>query len=180
MLLLVTQLCPTLRSHGLQLTRLLCPSLSPVVCSDSCPSSWWCYLTISFPSPFAFDLSQPQQHQFLCSVLCPRYSQWCSEWHKTSQEPVSFKVKDKLYHSHSTLKAMDPRIQSRHGWQDSSGEGVNFKPNRRLKRWRFLDWNAFGAEGHTITSRCPELMWKDPAKFPSPDWKFQDSAGTHE
>ena len=24
-----------------------CPSLSPRVCSDSCPLSWWCYLTIS-------------------------------------------------------------------------------------------------------------------------------------
>ena len=34
--------------HGLQQARLLCPSLSPGVCSDSCPLNWWCYLTISF------------------------------------------------------------------------------------------------------------------------------------
>ena len=27
--------------------RLLCPPLSPGVCSNSCPSSRWCYLTIS-------------------------------------------------------------------------------------------------------------------------------------
>ena len=27
--------------------RLPCPSLSPRVSSDSCPLSWWCYLTIS-------------------------------------------------------------------------------------------------------------------------------------
>ena len=33
--------------HGLQHTRLLCPSLFPRVCSDSCPLSWWCYPTIS-------------------------------------------------------------------------------------------------------------------------------------
>ena len=33
--------------HGLQYTRLPCPSLSPGVCSYSCPLSWWCYLTIS-------------------------------------------------------------------------------------------------------------------------------------
>ena len=26
-------------------TRLLCPPLSPRVCSDSCPFSWWCCLT---------------------------------------------------------------------------------------------------------------------------------------
>ena len=27
---------------------LLCPSLSLRVCSNSCPLSWWCYLTISY------------------------------------------------------------------------------------------------------------------------------------
>ena len=32
---------------GLQYTRLPCPSLSPGVCSSSCPLSRWCYLTIS-------------------------------------------------------------------------------------------------------------------------------------
>ena len=33
--------------HGLQHTRLPCPSLSPRVCSDSCPMSCWCHPTIS-------------------------------------------------------------------------------------------------------------------------------------
>ena len=33
--------------HGLQYTRLPCPSLSPGVCSNSCPLSQWCYQTIS-------------------------------------------------------------------------------------------------------------------------------------
>ena len=37
----------SLRPRGLQHTRLPCPSLSPGVCSDLCPLSWWCYLTIS-------------------------------------------------------------------------------------------------------------------------------------
>ena len=39
------------------------PSPSPGVCSDSCPLSWWCYITISSsaaPSLFAFSLSQHQ------------------------------------------------------------------------------------------------------------------------
>ena len=39
--------CPTLWLHELLLTMLLCPSLSSRVCSDSCPLSWWYYLTIS-------------------------------------------------------------------------------------------------------------------------------------
>ena len=36
----------SLQPHGLQHIRLLCPSLSPRVCSNSCPLSQWCYLTI--------------------------------------------------------------------------------------------------------------------------------------
>ena len=39
--------CNFLRPHGLQHARLPCPSLSPGVCSDSCPLSWWCYPSIS-------------------------------------------------------------------------------------------------------------------------------------
>ena len=33
--------------HRLQYTRLPCPSLSPRVCSNSCPLSLWCHSTIS-------------------------------------------------------------------------------------------------------------------------------------
>ena len=33
--------------HGLQHTRLPCPSLSPGVCSNSCPLSRWCHPTLS-------------------------------------------------------------------------------------------------------------------------------------
>ena len=37
----------SLQSHELQHKRLLCPSLSPWVCSNSYPLSWWCHPTIS-------------------------------------------------------------------------------------------------------------------------------------
>ena len=41
--------------HRLQHARLLYPPLSPRVCSDSCPLSLWCYLTISSSAaPFSF------------------------------------------------------------------------------------------------------------------------------
>ena len=43
----VAKSCLTLRPHGLQHVRLLCPSLSARVCSNSCPLSWRCYLNIS-------------------------------------------------------------------------------------------------------------------------------------
>ena len=37
----------SLQTHGLQHTRLPCPSLYPGDCSNSCPLSQWCHPTIS-------------------------------------------------------------------------------------------------------------------------------------
>ena len=60
---------PTLQPHGLQHTKLPCPSLSPRV-SNSCPLSRWCHPTISssttffsfclqsFPASGSFPMSQ--------------------------------------------------------------------------------------------------------------------------
>ena len=57
-------------THGLQHTRLSCTSPTPRACSNSCPSSWWCYPTISssvihfssclqsFPESGSFPMSQ--------------------------------------------------------------------------------------------------------------------------
>ena len=42
------KLCLTLRPHGLQHTRLPCPSLSPGLCSNSCSLNWWCQPIISW------------------------------------------------------------------------------------------------------------------------------------
>ena len=53
----------SLRPHGLQHSRLLCPSLSPRACSDSWALGWWCHPTFSssvtrFPScPQSFPTS---------------------------------------------------------------------------------------------------------------------------
>ena len=50
MLLLFSQwaVADCLQPPRLQHARLPCPSLSPGVCSNSCPLSWWCHATISF------------------------------------------------------------------------------------------------------------------------------------
>ena len=59
----VAKSCLTLRPHGLQHARLPCPSLSPRVCSNSCPLSWWRYIIISSPiTPSSFCLSLSQHH----------------------------------------------------------------------------------------------------------------------
>ena len=47
----------SMQPHGLQHTRLPCPSPTPRACSNSCPSSWWCHPTVSSSViPFSFCL----------------------------------------------------------------------------------------------------------------------------
>ena len=56
----------SLQPYGLQHARLLYPSLSSGVCSNSCPLSWWCHPTISSSvSPF----SSCPQIKFRCGSL---------------------------------------------------------------------------------------------------------------
>ena len=67
---LVAQSCLTLWPHGLQHTRLPCPSPTPEAYSNSYPSSWWCHLSVSssvvpfasclrsFPASGSFPMSQ--------------------------------------------------------------------------------------------------------------------------
>ena len=43
----------SLQPHELQHVRLPCPSLYPRVCSEWCPLSQWCYLTIFWETPSA-------------------------------------------------------------------------------------------------------------------------------
>ena len=57
----VAQSFPTLRPHGLQYAKPPCPSPTPGVYSNSCPSSRWYHPTISCSVvPFSFNLSQHQ------------------------------------------------------------------------------------------------------------------------
>ena len=63
-------LSDSLKRHGPQHARLICPSPSPRACSNSCPSSQWCHPTISssivpfsgclqsFPASESFPMSQ--------------------------------------------------------------------------------------------------------------------------
>ena len=67
--------CSSLWPHGLQHLRLPCPSLSPRVCSYSCPSSRWCYPTISssvapfFSYPRSFPASGTLQMSQVARVM---------------------------------------------------------------------------------------------------------------
>ena len=54
---------------GLQHARLPCPSLSPRVCLNSCPLSWWCHSTISSATLFSCPESFPGSGSFPMSWL---------------------------------------------------------------------------------------------------------------
>ena len=62
--------------HGLQHTRPPCPSPTPGVCSNSCPSSQWCHPTISF-SVVPFSHLQSFQHQ--------GFFKWVSSSHEVAK-----------------------------------------------------------------------------------------------
>ena len=68
----ITQLCAMLCDPtDYSIARLPYPSLSPRVCSNSCPLSWWCHPTISSSVPlFSFCLqSIPASGSFPMSQL---------------------------------------------------------------------------------------------------------------
>ena len=73
-----------LRPHGLQHTRLPCPSLSPGVCSNSCPLSQWCHPIIS--SSVTTFSSCPQS--FPASVFSNE-SALCIRWPKFWRSSIS-------------------------------------------------------------------------------------------
>ena len=55
-----------------QHARLLCPSLSPKVCSNSCPLSWWCQLPLNTSLDRALPIrgTRPSStHQWACQTL---------------------------------------------------------------------------------------------------------------
>ena len=72
----------SLRPHGLQHTWLPCPSLSPGVCSNSCPLNQRCHPTVSSSvAPFSSGLqSSPASGSFLMSRLFAKVDRWPKYW----------------------------------------------------------------------------------------------------
>ena len=78
----------SLQPHGLQYTRLPCPSSTPRACSNWCPPSQWCHPIISspvIPFPPGFNLSQ---HQGLF--------QWVSSLHHVAKV-LEFQLQHQSY-----------------------------------------------------------------------------------
>ena len=96
----------SLRPHGLQHARLPCPSLSPRVCSNSCPLSQWYHSTISSSAaPFPFCLQSfyswyqwtPKEFSWLLGTLLLLLTspvllltQWCHITIRKGPTPFQF------------------------------------------------------------------------------------------
>ena len=80
--------------HGLQFSRLLCPSPTPEACSNSCPSSRWCHPTISFSVvPFSSRLqSFPASGSFPISQFFASGGQ--SIWVSASASVLPMNIQD--------------------------------------------------------------------------------------
>ena len=68
----------SLRPRGLQYTKLPCPSLSPRVCSNSCPLSQCCHPAISssvasFSCPQSFPASESFTMSWLICIRWPKF-----------------------------------------------------------------------------------------------------------
>ena len=74
---IVTKSPPTLWPHGLQHTKLPCPSLYPRVCSNSGPLSWWCHPTILSCHPLllpsAFSSIRDFSNESALHIRWPKY-----------------------------------------------------------------------------------------------------------
>ena len=80
----------SLELHGLQQARLSCPSLSPWVCSNSCPLSWWHHPTISSSVVlFSCLQSYPASRSFPMSHLFTSGGQIIGAWASASVLPMN-------------------------------------------------------------------------------------------
>ena len=71
--------------YELQHARLLCPSLSPIVCSNSCPLNHWCHPInsschpiSSYPQSFPASGSFPMSRKWVVAILHIRYPKYWS------------------------------------------------------------------------------------------------------
>ena len=147
----------SLQCHGLQHSRLPCPSLSPRVCSNSCPSSRWCHPTISSSvNPFSSCLqSFPATGSFPVSQLFASGDQIMEFLHQSFQWVfrvdflwdwlVWFPWSPRDYQESS----LAPQLESRH---------FQISPRRRLNRGEDPSqaeaWGLLGKGSPQMSSVC--------------------------
>ena len=86
----------SLQPHGLQHTRLPCPSSTPRAYSNSCPSRQWCQPTISSPSAPTFSLFSIRvfSYESVLRIRWPNYwsFNFCISPSKEHSRLISFRM----------------------------------------------------------------------------------------
>ena len=148
----------SLRTHGLQHDRVPCPSLSPEVCSNSCPSSWWCCPTISssvtpfssclqsFPESGSFPLSQffiSASQSIGASASASVLPMNIQGWFTHNETPFSLSCLAPS--SPSQLEALTPSA-----YAVTCGPRINPADSRHIKR---------ATANHQVRSRLSFCSW---------------------
>ena len=166
-----------LRPHGLQHARFPCPFLS--VCSNSCPLSWWCYLTISSSAThFSFCLqSFPAPGSFAVSWICTRWPKyWSSSFSISPSNEYSGRISFRI--DWFDLLAVQGTLKSSpaHRSQPCHSKGAwvtqwSYKPchagppEMDRSQWRILTTRSTlekGMANHSsiLALRTPWTVWK--------------------
>ena len=89
----------SLISRGLQHARLLCPSLSPGVCSNFYPLSQWCHPTVSFSAqplllPSIFPSIRVFSNELFLRIRWPKYWSFSFSISPSDENsgPISFRI----------------------------------------------------------------------------------------
>ena len=127
--------------HGLQHTKLLCPSPSPRVCPSSCPLSWWCHPTISSSDTlFSCLRSFPASGSFPVSQLFTSCGQSTGVSASASVLPVN-------------IQGWSPLGWT--GWISSQSKGLSsVSSSTTVRKHQFFSaqpsvWSSWGSEGVT-------------------------------
>ena len=144
----------SLKPHESQHTRPPCPSLTPVVHPDSCPSSWWCHPAISSSVvPFSYSQSFPESGSFQINQLFASGVQSIGVSASTSVLPmntqdwsplgwisqISFQSKGLSRVFSNTTVQKHQFFSTQLSLQSNSHPNMTTGKNIALTRWTFVD-----------------------------------------
>ena len=114
----------SLQPHGLQHTRLPCPSPTPEAYSNSCPLSWWYHPTISSSAvSFSSRLqSFPASGSFQMSQFLTSGGQSIGVSASASVLPMNGKLSPTQFQSNANLSTLYPKFGLKVVIQPSSGQ----------------------------------------------------------
>ena len=100
----------SLRPHGLQHARIPCPSPSPRACSNSCPLSQWCHLTLCCPLlllPSIFPSLRVFSNELALCISWPKYYRFSLSPSNEYSGLISFRINwFDLFSVQGTLKSL--------------------------------------------------------------------------